>query len=203
MYFGKLNLGPLLLTFAQLHPDGHLNIDFSDRFVDVINEHHDLVVRVSELQDSSLIAPQLCQTCHVFCASPDYIKSHGPLDKPEDVKDYRIIQFGGSKRPKWEFSAPSGKKLTMSVNASMSSFDGEFLIDAAEQGLGIIRVPDFLAQSSLDSGKLVQLLQCYCLKPRGIYVVYSTARYLPDRTRVLMEYILENATRKNDGKCAT
>jgi len=74
----------------------------------------------------------------------------------------------------------------------MNSHDGEFLIKSAEQGLGIVRVPDFLAKSSLDSGSLVQLLKTYELKPRGVFVVYPTARYLPHRTRALMDHLLDN-----------
>lgn len=198
LYFGKVNLSPLLLTFAQEHPDVHLNVDFSDRIVDVINEHYDLVVRISDLQDSTLIARQLCQSRHVFCASPEYIGGHHPVEKPEDFKSHRIIQFGSSKRPKWVFGTPSGKELSVALNTSMNSFDGEFLIDAAKQGLGIVRVPDFLAQPSLNNGTLVQLLKEYCPKPRGIYIVYPSARYLPYRTRVLMEYLLENASKNCD-----
>ena len=76
----------------------------------------------------------------------------------------------------------------------MNSHDGAFLISAAAQDLGIVRVPDFLAQSSLDAGRLVQLLEPYQLNPRGIFIVYPTARYLPHRTRVLMEYLLDNVS---------
>jgi len=65
------------------------------------------------------------------------------------------------------------------------------LVEAAEQGLGIVRVPDFLARSSLDAGRLVQLLKAYKQKPRGVFIVYPTARHLPHRTRVLMDYLLD------------
>ena len=74
----------------------------------------------------------------------------------------------------------------------MNSYDGEFLVTAAEQGMGIVRVPDFLAQSPLQAGRLVQILKDYEMKPRGVFIVYPSARYLPHRTRALMEYLLEN-----------
>ena len=131
---------------------------------------------------------------YVYCASPTYIKNNTPINEPHDLKAHRIIQFGSSKRPKWTFKKHGGKTIAVPLTASMKSHNGAFLISAAEQDLGIVRVPDFLAQSSLDAGRLVQLLEPCQLIPRGIFIVYPTARYLPHRTRVLMEYLLDNVS---------
>lgn len=191
LYFGKVGLSSHLLDFAKQYPSVQLNIEFNDRIVDVIDERFDLVVRISELQDSSLIARKLCETRHVYCASPEYIENNTAINEPDDIRAHRVLQFGSSKRPKWNFNSPRGKNISVPVTAALNSHDGAFLIEAARRGLGIVRVPDFLAQSSLDSGQLVQLLKPYQLKPRGIYIVYPTARYLPHRTRVLMEYLLD------------
>lgn len=192
LYFGRIRLTRYLLEFSKNHPDVHLNIEFSDKMVDVIDDHFDLVVRISELPDSSLIARQLCVTRHIVCASPKYLKKSGPINEPSDIRSHRIIQFGSTKRPKWSFSAKGGKSATVPLIASLNSHDGEFLINAAEHGLGIVRVPDFLAQTSLNTGRLVQVLQSFEHKPRGIYIVYPSARYLPHRTRVLMDFLLDS-----------
>ncbi len=197
LYFGRVSLSSTLLEFATHHPSVHLNVEFSDRIVDVIAEQFDLVVRISELQDSSLIARELCQTRHVYCASPDYLEANTPIKKPHDIQGHRIIQFGSSKRPKWTFISPGGKKISVPLTATMNSHDGAFMVEAAEHGLGIVRIPDFLAKSSLDSGRLVPLLQAYELKPRGISIVYPTARYMPQRTRVLLEFLLAKIGRDN------
>ena len=194
LYFGRVNLTPHLIKFAKQHPDVHLNIEFSDRIVDVISEQFDLVVRISEMPDSSLIARQLCETRHLYCTSPAYIADNESIEEPRDLQRHRIIQFGPSKRMKWHFKSAAGKQISVPLSPAMNTHDGEFLIEAAEQGLGIIRVPDFLAQSSIDSGKLMQVLSTYELTPRGIYLVYPTARYLPHRTRALTEYLLEHVT---------
>jgi len=196
LYFGKFSLTAHLLAFSKMHPDVHLNVDFNDRMVDVVNDHFDLVVRISDLPDSSLIARKLCETRHLYCASPEYLKNNDPIKVPEDFKSHRIIQFGSSKRPKWSFtpttrSGKSSKTITVPLKASMNSHDGEFLINAAEYGHGIVRVPDFLANASLASGRLVQVLKPYTLKARSIYLVYPTSRYLPHRTRTLMACLLD------------
>lgn len=190
LYFGKVSLTLALLEFSKSHPEVRLNIEFNDRLVDVIGEHFDLVIRISNLQDSSLIARKLCQTRHVVCTSPDYVANTSTITEPRDIQAHRIIQFGSSKRPKWTFTSPKGKDIVVSLTASMNSHDGAFLIDAAEQGLGIVRVPDFLAKASLDAGRLVQILEPYAINPRGVYIVYPEARYLPQRTRALMEFLL-------------
>ena len=75
LYFGRANLSSHLLAFCKEHPEVKLNIEFSDRLVDVVDERFDMVVRISELPDSTLIARRLCQTRHVYCASPDYVEN--------------------------------------------------------------------------------------------------------------------------------
>ena len=190
LYFGKVNLSAHLLDFSERNPAVHLNIEFSDRVVDLIDEQFDLVIRISELPDSSLIARKLCETRHLYCASPGYIDNSTPINEPQDLRNHKIIQFGPSKRPKWSFTSTAGKQISVPLNASMNSYDGEFLIDAAMRGLGVVRVPDFLAKSALDSGQLIQLFDTYKQAPRGIYIIYPTARYLPQRVRDLMEYLM-------------
>jgi len=207
LYFGKFSLSSHLLDFTKTHPDVRVNVDFSDKLVDVINDHFDLVVRISDLQDSSLIARKLCETRYVYCASPEYLKNNGPINHPEDFKSQRILQYGSSKRLRWNFpsnsrnnksgSIKSSKMITIPLNASMNSHDGEFLIRAAEDGQGIARVPDFLVKSSLESGRLVQLLKTHALEPRSIYIVYPSSRYLPQRTRKLMEFLLDKFDKSN------
>lgn len=192
LYFGKVNLTPHLLNFASAHPDVRFDIDYNDRLVDVINEHFQLVIRISELPDSSLIARKLCETRHIYCASPEYLNHNTEITHPQDLREHRIIQYGSARRPQWRFTASNSRTATVSLTASMNSHDGEFLIKAAEHGLGVIRVPDFIAQTSLDNGHLVQILQPYVLKPHGIYVMYPSSRYLPQQARTLMDYLFEN-----------
>ena len=190
LYFGQMALSSALLEFSKAHADVRLNIDFNDRLVDVVGESYDLVIRISELQDSNLVARKLCQTRHVFCASPGYINTMPPISKPEDLKSHRIIQYGSAKRPKWMFRTPGKKDLQIALNATLNSHDGAFLINAAMEGLGIVRVPDFLARSALENGQLVQILEPFELAPEGVYFVYPATRYLPQRTRALIDFLI-------------
>jgi DNA-binding transcriptional LysR family regulator len=191
LYFGKATLNDAILSFSSMHPDVHLNIEFSDRVVDIVGENFDLVIRISELQDSSLIARRLCQTQHLFCASPAYIDANPEVRIPEDLKAHKILQFGFARRPKWKFTTKNGKESVVTLQANLNSQDGGFILNAAQQGHGVVRLPDFLVRASLNDGALTQLLSDFSHKHRGVYIVYPASRYLPYRTRQLMEFLLK------------
>ncbi len=192
LYFGQLALTEPLLAFTQAHPDVHLNVDYNDRFVDLLAEHLDFVIRITTLPDSSHIARRLCQTEHRFCVHPDYLKDTAVIKTPEDLKEHRILQYGHAKRPTWKFSSGGGKgkALAVSLKARLNSHDGSFLVAAAEQGLGVCRVPDFLVKDSLQRGDLVEILPQYKLPAEGVYVVYPASKHLPQRTRKLMDFLI-------------
>lgn len=191
LYFGQAALNDTILAFSMMHPDVHLNIEFSDRIVDIVGENFDLVIRISDLQDSTLIARRLCHAQHLFCASPGYVDSQPEIRKPEDLKEHKILQFGFTRRPKWKFTAKNGKDSVVTLQASLNSQDGGFLLSAAQQGHGIVRLPDFLVRDSLNSGTLTQLLPDFSPARRGVYIVYPASRYLPYRTRQLMEFLIQ------------
>ena len=192
LYFGQLALTEPLLKFSQLHPEVHLNVDYNDRIVDLMAEHLDFVIRISALQDSSLIARRLCSTEHIFCASPDYLKRSEAIETPEDLKAHRILQYGHTKRPKWKFAAGKGKEQSVSLKAALNSHDGSFLVAAAVKGLGVCRIPDFLARDALASGALVEILAASKLPAEGVHIVYPAARHMPQRTRQLMDFLIDH-----------
>lgn len=189
LYFGQRSLSTPLLEFAEQNPDVRIDVEFSDRLVDVVAENYDMVVRISELKDSSLIARKLCQTRHIYCASPGYLANSSEIKVPKDFQAHRILQYGSSKRTKWTFTSSTGKDISVNLTSSLNSHDGAFLIEAAETGLGIARLPDFLADASIKSGKLERVLSSYEHKPQGVYFVYPSNRYLPHRTRALMDFL--------------
>ena len=210
LYFGQLALTEPLLDFAQRHRDVNLNIDYNDRVVDMMTERLDLVVRITTFKDSSLIVRRLCTTAHQVCASPAYLEKYAPISSPEDLKGHQILQYGHAKRPKWKFSSgqqPSktnvkadantnGKTRSREINVSLmtrlNSHDGGVLVAAAERGLGVCRVPDFLARESLKAGRLIEVLPDYKLAPEGVYIAYPGSRYLPQRTRKLVDFLIES-----------
>ena len=84
----------------------------------------------------------------------------------------------------------------MALKASVNSHDGGFLIDAAEQGFAIARLPDFMVSKSLKTGRLIEILPSYTHKLSGVFVVYPAARYLPHRTRTLVDFLIAGMARQ-------
>lgn len=189
LHFGLNVLGPALLEFANMHPTVHLSVDFSDRMVNLVEERYDLAVRISQLKDSSLISKKIGEITHVFCASPDYLARTEQINDLDDLKRHDILQSGSAQRFKWRAFCPEGKKTSVSLTSRLNSDDGQFLVDAAKQGLGIINLPKFFVQKELNSGVLVSLLENYTHEPFGIYALYPETRHLARRVRLLLDFL--------------
>ncbi len=189
LHFGDKVLTKHILDFAEQHPAVHVHLAYDDRLVDLIGEHFDLAIRISNLPDSSMIAKKLGQTRHVFCASPGYLAAAGPLDTPADLQFHRILQVGPLKRFKWTFSRQEGAAESISLGSVLNSNNADLIIDAAARGMGVIRVPDFIAESALGDGRLVRILQGRVPPTLGIYAIFPAGRFLPGRVRRLIEFL--------------
>lgn len=191
LHYGTQVLSQRLVAFSKDHPNIRLNVDFEDRFVDLVSEQYDLAIRISHPVDSSLVARKIGETRHVFCASPRYLESAPKITLPSDLRDHEIIQHGRAKRFKWRF-CPKGERTTeVSLRSNFNSNNGEMLIRAAIAGLGVARVPDFLAEPALKTGSLVRVL-ARCEPPSlQISMVYPAAHHQPKRVRMLMDYLLD------------
>ncbi|MDU8929640.1 LysR family transcriptional regulator [Alisedimentitalea sp. MJ-SS2] len=191
LHYGTSVLAPRLMGFMDKHPNIGLFVDFNDRFVDIIGEHFDLAVRISNLQDSSIIARKLAQTQHVFCASPDYLGSTPPIARPDDLKSHNILQFGASKRFKWTFTLPEGGEKSVALKSTFNANNGDMLLCAAMRGKGVARLPDFLASDAIAAGDLQRILLGWEPERLPVNLVYPATHFLPHRVRLLIDFLVE------------
>ncbi len=189
LHFGLNVLGPALLEFSNAYPSLHLSVDFSDRMVNLVEERYDLAVRISHLKDSSLISKKIGEITHVFCASPDYLARSAKINELNDLKQHDILQSGSAQRFKWGAYSPEGKKTSVSLTSRMNSDNGQFLVDAAKQGHGIIKLPTFFIREELNNKTLVKVLGHYSQEPFGIYALYPETRHLARRVRLLLDFL--------------
>ncbi|MGR3464507.1 LysR family transcriptional regulator [Limimaricola sp.] len=195
LYFGQRALSGLILDFATLHPGLSIQCDFEDRRVDIVGETYDFVVRIGALEDSALIARTLCRIRHVLVAGRGYLDHAPPVAEPADLKAHRILQYGAARRPSWSFLRAGGRQDSVSLNAAFNSSDGSLLLTAAKRGLGIARLPSFLAAEDLRAGALLQVLPDYATPSVPISALYPATRYQPRRTRALIDFIATNLPR--------
>jgi len=117
--FGTLHLGSAVARFMAQCPDINIEMDLSDRQVDIVGEGYDMAIRIGHLADSSLVARQIAPAQMVACASPAYLKQRGKPQTPADLKQHDCLLYGHSRNVDWTFSQPdSSKPLHVSVWAA-------------------------------------------------------------------------------------
>ena len=175
MSFGTLHLGPAIARFMAQCPDVRIELDLSDRFVDIVGEGYDMAIRIGNLSDSSLIARQIAPAQIVACASPTYLKQRGKPQSPADLKDHDCLLYGHGRNVEWVF-ADKGKPLHMPVKGRLRANNGELANCAAIEGLGIVLLPTFIVGAALRAKKLVTILDAWAPPPLTIYAVYPQHR---------------------------
>jgi DNA-binding transcriptional LysR family regulator len=186
--FGHSHLEPILIDFARAHPGLELDVDFSDRIVDLVAEGQDLAVRIGKLRDSTLIARKLLEARMVVAAAPAFWQRHGLPAAPDRLAELPALCYTGSERgDSWRYADPEGATGAVNVRATMRSTNGGFLRDAAVAGLGVVILPSFILHDAVRDGRLQPVLTGYRWPAVPINVVYPQTRHLSARARALID----------------
>ena len=191
MSFGQLRLAPSVACFAKLHRKLRISLVLEDRETDLIDEAADLAIRIGYPADSSMIARAIAPVPRHACASPEYLELRGYPQSPEDLLEHDCLHYNLiSEREEWTFLGDDGEQ-TLAIKGSFCSNNGDVLAEAAVQGLGITLLPDFIVEESLKSGQLVKVLESYERAPLTLFALYPSRQHVPAKTRVFIEYLLE------------
>ena len=189
--FGVKYLAPLLPAFMLVTPELKVDVSFNDRFVDLVDEGHDLAIRIGQLPDSSLIARKLGESGSVICAAPEYWDRHGRPSRPADLANHNCFAYSylatGSE---WRLRGPEGD-VAVRVSGSLAANNGDMLRQAAVAGLGVVATPLFIACDDLRAGRLEPVLRDYEPPRRGIYAVYPHNRHLSAKVRAFVDFLVE------------
>ena len=189
--FGLCHLSPAIDEFIRAHPDLTVKIDFSDRYVDLVEQGVDLAIRISVLRDSSLPARRTCPVRILLCASPGYLELHGMPENPEDLRAHRILQYdvgGGSMH---RLIDGQGREHVIPTSPRIVANNGDFLRDMAMAGHGITLSPSFIAWQAIASGDLVTVMPDYRPQQLSAFAVYPQTRYLSRRARLFIDFLVE------------
>jgi DNA-binding transcriptional LysR family regulator len=191
--FGSRFISPLLPEFLAKHPQLTLNVDLTDRMVDLVGAGYDLALRIGALEDSSLVARKLARNRRVLCAAPSYLAARGTPRTPEELKqhDCLLLASGGGQPNAWHFKGPRGKEMTVHVTSRMRSNHGGILRDAAVAGLGIAQHSLWHISDDLAAGRLAVVLPGFALPETGIYAVMPQRHLVPARIRAFVDYLAE------------
>jgi DNA-binding transcriptional LysR family regulator len=194
MSFGALQLAPALLAFAEAYGEIELDVSFTDRVVNLVEEGFDAGVRIGNPSDSTLIARRLCEVRVVLAASASFLALKGEPETPADLSDHACIVDTNFPEPGvWRFRDPeSGLPVTVQVNSRLRFSSADVCLAAAEAGLGITRVPSFMAGPMFQAGRLVPVLARFeAPAPGGVHVIYPTSRHLALKVRALVDFLAE------------
>ncbi|WP_151760701.1 LysR family transcriptional regulator [Acinetobacter seifertii] len=185
---------PELSDFYHRYPDIHLQLNSPDDMTDLIEKGIDCVVRVGELDSSSLIARLIGHLVMVNCASPHYLEQYGTPEQLEDLSQHKLINYAGAVGEKQGvFLHQDG---TVMMDSALSVNNTEAYIAAANAGLGIIQLPYYDVQDKIEQGVLVEVLSAYSAPSLPLNILYPNRSYIPKRLEVFMSWVGELLNRK-------
>lgn len=189
VFYGKRLVMPLLIGLTRRYPKLKLDLRFSDRFADLMQENLDLAVRIGTLADSSLVARRIDRQQLVLCAAPAYLAANGAPRRIDELARHKAIAFRlpttGRQRA-WQFRQ-NGLPVELLPDPAIFLNDTESLCDAMINGAGVCQLPDNVVEAELNRGELVELLPSCRPPPMPISLVHQSGRLLPARVRAAID----------------
>lgn len=193
--FARGEVLPRLNPFLERYPDLDLQIELTDRPVDVVEEGFDAVIRLQEqVDDPSLIARKLAVNRRIICAAPAYIKAHGMPTSPEDLLRHNCLTlYTVSRFNDWEFEGAEGSRV-LHVSGNFQANTADALYAATLGGAGLARLSTWLVTPDIRAGRLVPVLPQYSHEKSAYYVLYPHRRHLSPKVRAFVDFLAEQFT---------
>jgi DNA-binding transcriptional LysR family regulator len=201
--FGRRHIVPIIGEFLENYPNVTMEISMSDQFVDPIAEGADMLIRVGELKDSSLIARKLAEARRVVAATPGYWKKHGEPEKPEELRSHNCLAYSYlSSGNTWRMTDAAGKEHVVQATGNLASNNGEALLEAALQGLGVVNLPTWMVGPDLEEGRLVEVLGDYAQPEPSVHAIYPPGRHLSAKVRAFVDFLANHFKERPLGEAA-
>lgn len=186
MSFGHLQLAPRLGRFLALYPNVHVDLDLTDRRIDLVREKFDLSVRIGRPREQTYVLRRLCPLRALVCATPAYLEANGTPAIPSDLESHNCLGYA-SPPEVWNFVGGKPVRTSGSLNAD----NGDALRQAALADLGVVYLPTFLIGDDLRAGRLVPLLVEFSDNVTDVFAVYPESRHLSPKVRAMIDWLVE------------
>jgi DNA-binding transcriptional LysR family regulator len=184
--FGPIVL-PVLAEVMNAHPGLVIDLQLTNRVMDMIEEGIDVGVRVATALDGRYVARPLARTRLALFGAPEYLRRYGRPRRPEDLASHRMLVFV-EPRPMEELGFARGRReVRVKLNAVMTSNHGGALCSAMIHGVGLAAIPSFLARSDLDAGRIEPVLLDWSLGEYRVFAVYPHRRFLSPKVSAFVE----------------
>ncbi|MCV2353381.1 LysR family transcriptional regulator [Paucibacter sp. B2R-40] len=178
----------MLPEFLALHPEVRVSLVVDDRNLDLIGEGFDLALRIGKPPDSSLVGRKLAELHSLVVASPDYVAKHGAPRRPADLLRHNCLNFSErADEGQWHFTGPDGNESVQTqgqlmLNTSLG------LRETALAGIGIAKMPDYLAAEGLADGRLLRLLPNHPCQSHPLYAIYPHREHLAAKVKAAIGF---------------
>ncbi len=183
--YGERFIVPLVNDFMARHPQLRLELELTNRSLDLLQEGLDLAIRLGRLQDSRLVATRLAPRVMHLCAAPSYLQRYGRPHSLSELPQHNCL-IGSSDQ--WQFQQ-EGREQTLRVQGNWRCNSGEAVLDAALRGFGVCQLPDYYVQAHLRSGALVALLEAQQPPNTAVWALYPQQRHLSPKVRQLVDHL--------------
>lgn len=189
--YGERFVVPLITDFQARHPQLQVDIELTNRPLDLLDEGLDLAVRLGRLQDSRLVASRLAPRRMYLCAAPAYLEQYG---RPHSVSELSRHNCLIGSTDQWLLLQDT-REITVRVEGNWRCNSGQAVLDAALKGLGLCQLPDYYVLEHLRTGALVALLEAHQPPNTAVWALYPQQRHLSPKVRGLIEHLREGLGR--------
>jgi DNA-binding transcriptional LysR family regulator len=192
--YGERFIVPLVTDFMQLHPQLRIDIDLSNRTLDLLHEGLDMAIRLGRLQDSRLVATRLAPRQMYLCAAPAYLQRYGRPHSLSELSRHNCL-IGSSDM--WSFKA-EGRDHSVRVQGNWRCNSGQAVLEAALKGVGLCQLPDYYVLEHLRSGALVSLLDNQQPPDTAVWALYPQQRHLSPKVRQLVDFLKQGLAQRSE-----
>ena len=193
--FGRQHLTPKIVTFLRIFPDIRIQLELTDRLVNLTHEGFDVAIRHTNAAPDNYVAKPLCETHSMLVASEDYLRKYGTPLHPTDLAQHQcLLYLGSSRADTWSFiprDGESDKPVLVQVKGPLMANNSEMLREVVLDGLGIGLLPDFSATSSIEK-KLIPVLTDWRVQGffgNYIYALRPWTSRVPRAVQCFMEFL--------------
>jgi DNA-binding transcriptional LysR family regulator len=189
--FAHRHVTPHLPKFIDRYPEVEVQVQVNDRIVDLVDDGIDLAIRIAQLKDSSLIARRLAPNHRSIVATPEYLKTWGIPERPEDLPQHALITWpAGNPINDWHFVV-DGQEQMIRTKGTISMNNGDSILSTVLAGGGLAMMNSFMTGEYVQDGRLLPVLEDYVREDVPIYAVYPSSRHLSPKVRAFVDFLVE------------
>ena len=195
VWYGMSTLAPVIASYLHSYPDVDIELILNDRYVDPVSDGFDVLVRIGQLENSSMIARSLPDYELMICASPDYIKRYGKPNTPEDLVSHQCLHFtswitqGGWRK--------INKHVGRHTTSRVTSNNVQVIRQAALKGLGLVMMPVSLLAEDIAAGRLVEVLTTHRPRPKPVNLLFAEKARSTSKITSFVNFVSDYLSHQN------